>query len=286
MTVQAAPITMAAAVIPLVPHIISDSTQSVINTPVAPIDSDTSVNIPQNNSSDNRQSNKDLLRVRIDGRKSVPVYTGSPLYGVPSWWGEDDSAEDTAVPAGKGRTPGDRVYVDDEHQMPFSDSELIPRKTGSQILREFDDDSCICEAHRKQHVGRHEVSNRLRSVNEVETSSSVDTMEPHTQGGSSVEPSTSFMIEFDQSQTTPRRRKPPSFITKRSTTSFPSDLSKASNSKRNIKPSRKFNKKNKNSSISIKIGAVKESQSTTLDTSTDIPLDKPLPIKGIRSNPK
>lgn len=141
------------------------------------------------------ESNKDLLRVRIDGRKSVDSRTkGSPLYGVPSWWGEEESEEETL------KVPRRRPLLND-NEMPFSDSELIPKRPGTQILRDIDD-SRIRHTHRPHpHMGV--VS---RSQEHLATD---DTVKPVSNDENTP---TSFTVEFEGPK---KKRKPPGLSSKR-----------------------------------------------------------------------
>ena len=144
------------------------------------------------------ETNKDLLRVRIDGRKSVNYQIkGSPLYGVPSWWGEEDESEpeDTAVVS--------KQLLDHDNEMPFSDSELIPKRPGTQILRDI--------AEHRPYIAS-TLHERLTSS---DTEKQADSNTP-----------TSFVLEFEGPK---KRRKPPIFLSKRPA-SYGSELSKQTGS--------------------------------------------------------
>ena len=141
------------------------------------------------------ESNKDLLRVRIDGRKSVNSgIKGSPLYGVPSWWGEGESEEETV------KVSRSRPLLDD-NEMPFSDSELIPKRPGTQILRNIGD-SRIRHTHRPHpHMGVVSRSQEhLASDDMVESASNEENIP------------TSFTVEFEGPK---KKRKPPGLSSQR-----------------------------------------------------------------------
>ena len=137
-------------------------------------------------------TSEESVRIRIDGRKSVPLSDtpslskGSPLYGVPSWWGEDDAHCSGAC----------------------SDSELSPKKRGSQILRDLDpksDDESKTPSKRSSYRGQQYLTpvSRNTSNSLTDVTKNKDTQR-QLRAQSVEEESTSFTIEFEA----PRRSKP------------------------------------------------------------------------------
>ena len=137
-------------------------------------------------------TSEESVRIRIDGRKSVPlsetpsISKGSPLYGVPSWWGEDDTHCSGAC----------------------SDSELSPRKRGSQILRDLDpksEDESKSPSKRSSYRGQQYLTpvSRNTSNSLTDVTKNKDTQR-QLRAHSVEEENTSFTIEFEA----PRRSKP------------------------------------------------------------------------------
>ena len=137
-------------------------------------------------------TSEESVRIRIDGRKSVPLSDtpslskGSPLYGVPSWWGEDDAHCSGAC----------------------SDSELTPRKRGTQILRDLDpksEDESKSSPKRSSYRGQQYLTpvSRNTSNSLTDVAKNKDTQR-QLRAHSVEEESTSFTIEFEA----PRRSKP------------------------------------------------------------------------------
>ena len=137
-------------------------------------------------------TSEESVRIRIDGRKSVPLSEtpslskGSPLYGVPSWWGEDDTHCSGAC----------------------SDSELSPRKRGSQILRDLDpksEDESKSPSKRNSYRGQQYLTpvSRNTSNSLTDVTKNKDTQR-QLRAHSVEEENTSFTIEFEA----PRRSKP------------------------------------------------------------------------------
>lgn len=126
------------------------------------------------------QDEIESVKIRVDGRKPIHLSVGSPLYGCPSWWG--DESDDNCA----------------------SDSELRPHKHGSLILRNIEhkseDESGRIEHNRSKYkqyltpVSR----NRTNSLTALDKNS-----EPQKQTDSIGTP-TSFTVEFEA----PKRTKP------------------------------------------------------------------------------
>ena len=126
------------------------------------------------------------VKIRIDGRKSVPSAVGSPLYGRPSWWGEQQSENTLSC---------------------VSDSELSPRRRGTQILRDIDHKS---EDESDRTVQRPTYKKYLTPVSQnrsrsLTTISKQSEHQKETEHSSELEStSTSFTVEFEA----PKKRKP------------------------------------------------------------------------------
>ena len=180
---------------------ISSVVTSVTHTETRPVTSD--------------ERHTDLLRPRIDGRKSAPLIgLGSPLYGCPSWWGEDDEEQEEERREKKNnkeqrernnqRTTR-RGMMERDDEMPFSDSELIPRKPGSQILRDLDQRPASQTGPRSQphlsdqasHSPEHNLPPQLAE----------EKPRPHSE----ERELTSFTVEMEA----PRRKRPQKFMSKR-----------------------------------------------------------------------
>ena len=202
---------------------------------------------------------KEFLRVRIDGRRSVSSSNvGSPLYGVPSWWGEEGSngEEETERVRQRKKVSKRAPILDEANNMPFSDSELIPGRIGSKILRDIENYSP--RRTRKTETSSHrqddtDLGPRSGSLSQGDDSDYQEhLLIQHTESESQLldKGSTTFVINFgEESQ---KIKKPPSFISKR-LASYTSGLSKVEESSHThenvstVTPQRKPNRGRTNS---------------------------------------
>ena len=185
--------------------------------------------------SEDHQTNikpKEALRIRIDGRKSVPLTfspvraQGSPLYGYPTWWGEDEEKEE------------DNIERENRKEMLHSDSELIPRKPGSQILRDIEpnlESTFKTLGVHKYPTGHHHLTPTSRNISysleNLPLHMSQEEHEGKKRAQSEERDTISFTVEFEG----PKRTKPPNFKSKRPL-SFAGRLSDLENLQRSSSP--------------------------------------------------